>query len=77
MDELEAFRESYAGQFDYNIEKTLVDIREFGKRNQWLPQLPSNPPNGSHQAVSNTQEDKPLVGKPVTLRLRHLLEAQH
>ncbi len=37
MDELEAFREAYAAQFDYDIEKMLADVREFGKRNPVAP----------------------------------------
>jgi len=37
MEELEAFREAYVARFDYDIEKMLADIREFGKRNQFAP----------------------------------------
>ncbi len=37
MEELEAFREAYAAQFDYDIEKMLADIREFGKQNPVAP----------------------------------------
>ena len=37
IEELEAFREAYAAQFDYDIEKMLADVREFGKRNPVAP----------------------------------------
>ena len=37
MEQLETFREDYAAQFDYNIEKMLADVREFGKRNPIAP----------------------------------------
>ncbi len=37
MDELEAFRNAYAAQFDYDIERMLADVREFGKRNPIAP----------------------------------------
>ncbi len=31
MDELYAFREAYAAQFDYDLEKMFADLREFAK----------------------------------------------
>ena len=37
LDELHAFREAYAAQFDYDLEKMFADLREFGKRNQFAP----------------------------------------
>ncbi|MDQ2834607.1 MAG: hypothetical protein M3Y50_12875 [Acidobacteriota bacterium] len=37
MEELEGFREAYAAQFDYDIEKMLADVREFGKQNPVAP----------------------------------------
>ena len=37
MDKLESFRETYAAQFDYDIEKMPADVREFGKRTPAAP----------------------------------------
>ena len=37
VDELYAFREAYAAQFDYDLEKMFADLREFGKRNPVAP----------------------------------------
>lgn len=43
MEELESFREAYAAQFDYDIEKMLADVREFGKRNPVAPMASIKP----------------------------------
>ena len=37
LEELEAFREAYAAQFGYDIEKMLADVRDFGRRNPVAP----------------------------------------
>ena len=37
LDELYAFREAYAAQFDYDIKRMLADVREFGKQNRFAP----------------------------------------
>ncbi len=37
MDELEGFREAYAAQFDYDIERMLADAREFGNQHRVAP----------------------------------------
>ncbi len=37
LDELHAFREAYAAQFNYDLEKMFADLREFGKANPVAP----------------------------------------
>ena len=37
MDELEEFREAYAAQFDYDIERMLADAQEFRNRHRIAP----------------------------------------
>ena len=37
LDELHAFREAYAAQFDYDLEKMFDDLQEFGQRHQFAP----------------------------------------